>query len=202
MSEKIRIVIVDDHQMFLDGIISVLSSQENYEILFVETDATKALLKIKNNIPDIVITDISMPIMNGIEFIKQIKILNNEIKILVLSMFNNFQRIDNIDGYLLKETDKKQLIESINQIVLHNKKCFSNDYISKIESYEFGKSILSEREKDIIRAIADEFTTEEIAEKLHISKHTVETHRKNIFLKLKVKNIAGLIKAAISLGII
>ncbi len=202
MSEKIKIVIVDDHQMFLDGMKYVLSSQDNFEVLFVETDATKALVNIRKNIPDIVITDISMPVMNGIEFIKQLKTISTEIKILVLSMFNNFQKIDYIDGYLLKETDKEHLIDAINNIVLHNKKCFSEDYLAKIESYEFGKSLLSEREKEIIRLIANEFTTEEIAETLFISKHTVETHRKNIFLKLKVKNIAGLVKKAISLGII
>ena len=199
--EKIKIVIVDDHQMFLDGMVSVLSSQENFEILFVENTAKKALEKIKKKCPNIVITDISMPEMNGIEFIKLIKSDFPEIKILVLSMFENLQTFEDIDGYLLKETDKEELIATINGIVLDDKKYFDVKQ-NEVNSFEFNKNILSQREKEIIQLIAKEFTTEEIAEKLFISKGTVETHRKNIFFKLQVKNIAGLIKKAIYLGVV
>lgn len=202
MTEKIKIVLVDDHQIFLDGLISVLSQNSLFEIVFTETDALKALHKLKNFTPDIIITDISMPSMNGIEFIKKVKISDPDVKILVLSMFNNFQKIDAIDGFLLKETDKQHLVDAIIDIVMYDKKCFFDNGVFSKKSYEFGKSILSEREKEIIKLIAAEFTTEDIAEKLFISKHTVETHRKNIFLKLNVKNIAGLVKAGISLGII
>lgn len=202
MNRPIKIVIVDDHQIFLDGLNSVLANSSNFEILFTETDATKALLKIKNTIPDIVITDISMPTMNGIEFSKKVKLFNPNIKILALTMFNNFKKIDFIDGYLLKETDKEHLVEAIKSIVIDDEKIYANENQTLNESYDFSKSILSDREKDIIRLIANEYTSEEIAEKLFISKFTVETHRKNIFLKLKVKNIAGLVKTAMGLGII
>lgn len=187
--------------MFLDGMISVLSAQENFEILFTENNAKLALDKIKNEIPDIIITDISMPQMNGIEFIKIVKKDFPTIKILVLSMFRNIYSIENIDGYLLKETDIERLIQVINDIVLLNKKFIGENSI-KNEDVEFKKTILSQREKEIIQLIAQEFTTEEIADKLYISKHTIETHRKNIFYKLQVKNIAGLIKKAIYLGVI
>ena len=197
----IKIAIIDDHQMFLDGMISVLSAQENFEILFTENNAKLALDKIKNEIPDIIITDISMPQMNGIEFIKIVKKDFPTIKILVLSMFRNIYSIENIDGYLLKETDIERLIQVINDIVLLNKKFIGENSI-KNEDVEFKKTILSQREKEIIQLIAQEFTTEEIADKLYISKHTIETHRKNIFYKLQVKNIAGLIKKAIYLGVI
>lgn len=197
----IKIVIVDDHQMFLDGMISILSNHQDFEILFVENNAKIALAKIKDNQPDIVITDISMPEMNGIEFIK---ILNEEfpdIKILVLSMFANILSFKNIDGFLLKETDKETLIHVINKIVLEDKKHFEGETNNE-NSIDFKKSILSKREKEIIQLIAKEYTTDEIANKLIVSKHTVEAHRKNIFFKLQVKNIAGLIKIAIHLGVI
>lgn len=197
----IKIIIVDDHKMFLDGLVSVLSSEKNVNILFVENQAKLALLKIKENIPDIVITDISMPEMNGLEFIKILKKEYPEIKILVLSMFENIQSIKNIDGFLLKETDKKELINAINGIVLRDEKHFAETTNNKKE-IEFNKSILSKREKEIIRLIAQEHTTEEIADKLNISKHTIEAHRKNIYFKLQVKNTAGLIKIAIQLGVI
>lgn len=197
----ITIGIVDDHKMFLDGLISVLSNEPGFEIIFGENTAEDALKKIKENQPDIIITDISMPKMNGLELIK---ILNKDfpsVKILVVSMFNNMQSIKNIDGFLLKETDKQQLIDAISGIVLRNERHF-NGISSDHSSFEFSKSILSKREKEIIKLIAQEFTTDEIAFKLNISKNTIETHRKNIFLKLQVKNIAGLIYKAVQLGVI
>jgi DNA-binding NarL/FixJ family response regulator len=197
----IKIGIVDDHQMFLEGMSSVLSQLENIEVLFTESSAKMALKKIKAKIPDLIITDISMPEMNGIEFIK---ILNKDfpnIKILVLSMHKNSNHIESIDGYLLKETDKEELIGAINGIVTHNKKYFIDNLYGE-NDFIFKKTILSNREKEIIKLIAQEYTSEEIADKLFISKHTIESHRKNIFFKLQVKNIAGLIKVAIYLGVI
>lgn len=198
---KIKIVVVDDHKMFLDGIVSVLSNEANIEILFSENRAIEALKKIKVNQPDLIITDISMPEMNGLEFIKALKINYPEIKILVLSMFKNLNSFKDIDGFLLKETDSSILIKTINEIVLHNKKHFEGSE-NTLNALDFKKSILSSREKEIIQLIAQELTTEEIAEKLIISKHTIEAHRKNIFIKLNVKNIAGLINVAIRLGVI
>jgi DNA-binding NarL/FixJ family response regulator len=197
----IKIVIVDDHQLFLDGLVSVLATEENIEILFVENKATAALTKIKINQPDLIITDISMPEMNGLEFIKILKNDFPKIKILVLSMFKNMQSYKDIDGFLLKETDKSELIDAINGIVLQNQKIFDKTN-EAIEEFDFKKTILSIREKEIIQLIAQEYTTEEIAEKLFISKHTIEAHRKNIFFKLQVKNTAGLVNKAMHLGFV
>jgi DNA-binding NarL/FixJ family response regulator len=196
----IKIVLVDDHQMFLDGMIAVLSQEENMQILFVENSAKVALKKIKIEVPDLVITDISMPDMNGLEFVKILKKDFPEIKILVLSMFENIQSSEGIDGYLLKETDKITLIKAVNGIVLKDEKHFVAE--NQKNSLDFNKSILSPREKDIIQLIAQEYTTEQIAEKLFLSKNTIDTHRKNIFFKLDVKNIAGLVKKAFYLGIL
>ena len=142
-----------------------------------------------------------MPEMNGLEFIKIVKKQFPEIKILVLSMFKNMQSFKDIDGFLLKETDKEELIKVINGIVLHDKKYFAG-VDNNENTIDFKKTIVSNREKEIIQLIAQEYTTDEIAEKLIISKHTIEAHRKNIFFKLQVKNIAGLINKAMYLGII
>ncbi len=195
----IKIVIVDDHQLFLDGIVAVLSNEENIEILFVENKATEALVKIKDNQPDLIITDISMPEMNGLEFIKILKSDYPKIKILVLSMFKNMQSHIGINGFLLKEINKSDLIATINGIVLRNERFFDNQN-DALEEFDFKKSILSLREKEIIQLIAQENTTDEISEKLHLSKHTIEAHRKNIFFKLQIKNTAGLINKAMHLG--
>jgi hypothetical protein len=200
-NNKIKIALVDDHQMFLDGMISVLSNQNEFEIVFVENNPQVALLKIRTNIPDILISDISMPEMNGLEFIKLVKKDFPDIKILVLSMFESLQSVQDIDGYLLKETNKEKLINTIKDIVQNDKKHFGTGQIIE-NTFDFKKSILTDREKEVIQLIADEYTTDQIAEKLNTSKSTIETHRKNIFYKLQVKNIAGLIKKAIYLGVV
>ena len=197
----ITIGIVDDHKMFLDGLISVLSNEPGFEIAFAENNAKDALLKIRENLPEIIITDISMPEMNGIEFIKILKKDFPSIKILVVSMFDNMQSLKDIDGFLLKETDKEQLIDAITGIVSRDETHFNGASTNK-SLFKFNKSILSKREKEIIEFIAKEFTTDEIALKLNISKGTIETHRKNIFFKLHVKNVAGLIHKAVHLGVI
>lgn len=197
----ITIALVDDHQMFSDGMVSVLTKQDNFSVLFVENNARLALERIKEGEPDIIISDISMPDMNGIEFIKIVKDQHPGIKILVLSMFENLQTFENMDGYLLKDTDKEELIKAINTIVLGNGKYFKTAK-KEMDTFGFKHSILSQREKEVIQLIADELTTDEIAERLFISKSTIESHRKNIFFKLQVKNIAGLIKKALYLGIV
>ena len=200
-NNKIKIALVDDHQMFLDGMISVLSNQKEFDILFVENNPKIALLKIKTNAPDILISDISMPEMNGLEFIKIVKQDFPKIKILVLSMFERLQSVQDIDGYLLKETSKEELVKTIIDIVQNEKKHFGSEQITK-DTFNFKKSILTDREKEIIQLIANEYTTDEIAEKLFTSRSTIESHRKNIFYKLQVKNTAGLIKKAIYLGVV
>ena len=139
--------------------------------------------------------------MNGIEFIKEVKKDYPEIKILVLSMFHYLQSMEGIDGFFLKETDSKELIKAINGIVLDGKKYYLDTRKEK-DTLQFKKTILTTSEKEIVILIAEEKTTDEIASKLNISKSTIESHRKNIFFKLKVNNVAGLIKKAIILGFI
>ena len=201
MIGKIKIVVVDDHQMFLDGIVSILSNDNAFEILFVDNNAKAVLDKINYNIPDIVLTDISMPEMNGLEFIKLLKIKLPQIKILVISMFQDLKSFEGIDGYLSKDTDSIELKKAIKKIVIENEKYFVKNFQNS-EDLIFKKTILSSREKEIVQLIANELTSDEIAEKLFVSKGTIETHRKNIFYKLQVKNIAGLVKKAMYLGVI
>jgi DNA-binding NarL/FixJ family response regulator len=200
-SNIIYIALLDDHKMFLDGMKSMLQAIENFKIVFVENTAKKALLQLKEFTPDIIITDISMPEMNGIEFIKEVKKDYPGIKILVLSMFHYLQSMEGIDGFFLKETDSKELIKAINGIVVGGKKYYL-DTRKATDTLQFKKTILTTREKEIVILIAEEKTTDEIAAKLNVSKTTIESHRKNIFFKLKVNNVAGLIKKAIILGFI
>ncbi|MBB4808279.1 DNA-binding NarL/FixJ family response regulator [Chryseobacterium defluvii] len=197
----IRVAIVDDHQMFIEGLVAVLSKQENIQILFTENDTKSAIKRLRDQTPDLLITDIAMPDINGLELIRTVKRSYPNIKILVISMFNNLQSYEEMDGYLLKETGLSELLDAIYKIVYEDGKYFVNSE-KEISHFEYNKNIVGKREREIIQLIAEEYTTEEIANKLFLSKNTVETHRRNIFIKLQVNNIAGLVRVAIQLGIV
>ncbi|WP_374444057.1 response regulator [Epilithonimonas sp.] len=197
----IRIGIVDDHQLFLDGIYSILSTTENIDVVFTTNNAKDAIQQINKIKTDILITDISMPEMNGLELTHHIKKNFPDIKIIVMSSFRDLGNRSIIDSYLLKNTPKELLINVINDLHYHNKKYYYSEQIN-FQEIDLKKNILSPREKEIVAAIAKGFSSTEIANKLFISINTVETHRKNIFFKLGISNTAQLISTAIKLGII
>lgn len=198
---KINLILVDDHQLFLNGLKASLEKYDFITVLETFTNGKKALSFLKNNTVDLIITDISMPELNGIEFIKKVK-EQHAVKFLAISMFKPPHYQTNFyNGYLLKDTDISIVIKAIKSIV-YDEVSFFYDDISNSEKFTFTKSIVTKRELEVIRLIGEEFTVDEIAEKLFLSKHTVETHKKNIFLKLQVKTNAGLVKKALQLGYI
>jgi len=197
----IRIGIVDDHPIFLHGITALLSSKLNFQILFSVDNAGKVLEHLKDQEIDILITDISMPDINGLELINIIRKEKSNIKIIVMSSFKNAESKENIDAYLLKNTSKEILYDVIENLYYYNKKYFYSENID-FEKIIFNKSILSQREKEIVILICEGFTTIEISEKLFISKNTVETHRKNIFFKLNISTTAQLVTLAVKFGLI
>lgn len=197
----IKVALVDDHQLFLDGISSILSKEANIEILFTENNANEALKKMSENTPDLIITDISMPKMNGLEFINILKKDFPKIKILVVSMFKTKLPHNAIDGFLLKESGTSEFIKAVDSIFIKKMKYFDDNFNNE-ESLLYDKIILTKREKEITKLIAEGYNSDEISQKLFTSKATIITHRKNIFYKLEVNNIAGLVKKAFFLGII
>jgi two-component system, NarL family, nitrate/nitrite response regulator NarL len=206
---KIKVFILDDHQMLIDGLKALLVNENTFEITGTSTDAKKALEMISLNFPDIVLSDINMPEMDGIQFTKEIKKRFPKIKVLALSMFGEKSTISEIlnagaSGYILKNTGKEELINALQKVSAGG--MFFSDEISaemmkslsdiaqkKLE----GNASLTEREKEILQLIAKEYSNAQIAEALFISERTVETHRKNIFRKANTKTIVGLIKFAI-----
>ncbi|WCO02637.1 response regulator [Psychroserpens ponticola] len=198
--QNINIVLVDDHKMFLEGISSVLQKQSHINIKGVFDSAILAIEFIETNDVDLLITDISMPEINGLELIKAVKKNKPDLKILVISMFKQIQSFNNINGYLLKETSHEILLKAITTIVIEEKSYYYKDFVKRTDELEFKKHLLTKREKEIIKLIANEYSTDEIAKQLFLSKHTVEAHKKNIFLKLQVHNAAGLVKKAAYLG--
>ena len=197
--ENPRIIIVDDHKIFGEGFCSLLESY-NYRVLRVFNDAKSALIYInKKNKIDIIFSDINMPYINGLDFLKEIKKNNKEIKVIMMSMYTDKNIVNqaiknNADGYLSKNCSIIDIEKAISNCI-KGKANFNNNLIDSKNNISDGFSLkykLSEREKEIIRHILDQKSNIEIAKVLAISKRTVETHRKNIMLKLKVKNSIGI----------
>jgi DNA-binding NarL/FixJ family response regulator len=195
----IKIILVDDHILFTEGLVAALSKDKEIEVVATFSDANNALETLKSNLPDLLITDISMPNMNGVEFIKKVNEKYPNLKILVASMYQQMIPSKNIDGYLLKDINTSEFIDAIKRIVLEDGKYFKKVPDKRIVEH-FNKSILTKREKEIVQLIANELTVNEIAKELFISRLTIESHKKNIFLKLNVSTNAGLVKKALILG--
>ena len=205
---KIKILLVDDHQMLLDGLASLLRSEKRFDIVGISNHAKYALELIATSNPDIVITDINMPEMSGVELTRLIKKYHPEVKVLALSMFGERSTISEmleagISGYILKNTGKEELVNAL--LKIYNGGLFFSDEITsemmksiaaQTNVKEEDKVRLTDREIDIVKLIAAEKSNLEIAAQLFISERTVETHRKNIFRKTNTKGVVGLLKLA------
>lgn len=206
--QKIRIVLVDDHQMFLDGLELILSSDTRLEIVTRYTSARKALQNFASDNPDVLITDLNMPEMSGVELTRELKSQFPESKILVLSMHDDKETVSEIldaeaEGYILKNSDKSELLKAI-RAVGAGSTYYSNEIVSiilnrfvKKERREELAEVITDREKEVLELIAQELSNDEIADKLFISRRTVETHRKNLMAKTKVNSVVGLLKFAV-----
>lgn len=208
---KIKIIIADDHTMFLQGVDSMLKNEKFIEIVGKATNGEEVLAILENKDANMVLVDISMPKMDGIELTKVMKQRHPEIKILILSTHSNSQMIAKLirlgaNGYLLKNAEREELLEAIHTIH-KNEEYFSkevkdiyNEFNLKLNQKSFSITELSTREKEILKLISQELTAQEIADKLFISMNTVNTYRRNLLSKLNMKNTAGLVKYAVENG--
>jgi DNA-binding NarL/FixJ family response regulator len=213
METPVRILITDDHQMFIDGLRSILRKQDVFQVVAEALDGFKALEVLETQEIDILITDISMPGMSGIELTKTVKEKYPHVKVIVVTMHNDPGVVTEImmaeaEGYILKNTGKKELTEALAKVA-GNGTFYSNEVLSvmlkaiKPEKKTVDETKhLSEREVEVLKLIVEEYTSEQIAEKLFISKRTVDTHRINILTKTKSKTLVGLIKYAVRNGLI
>ncbi|RPD90704.1 DNA-binding response regulator [Aureibaculum marinum] len=214
LSRKYKLIIADDHKMFLDGLLSIIANESDFEIVMTANSGQNVIKYLDNcngKDVDLVITDINMPDVTGIELNKHIKTKFPTIRTLVVSMRHDSKTIhvlteDNVDGYVPKNAEKGELIQAIETIV-KGEKYFSESIKKAYMDSMFNKekdviSSLTKREKEVLKLIAEEYTTQEIADKLFLSKHTIEGYRKNLISKLEVRNLAGLTKYAIQLGLL
>ncbi len=200
----IRVYIVDDHYIVIEGLKTLLQNEKDIEVVGHAMSAEACLQYFILNTADIILMDINLPGMNGIQLCKEIKTLYPDVTILALSTFNQDsyirQMMDNgASGYILKNTDKEELLEAIHAI--YRGRIYLSFEVNKlINSQANAKShlpVLTRREKEVLALVADGLTTLEIAQKLYISETTVNSHRRSLLDKSKAKNTAALIRYAI-----
>ncbi|MFB9076534.1 response regulator [Flavobacterium procerum] len=218
MPTTIKIHLADDHQVLLDGLTNLLQTVPNFEVVGQSVDGRTLYEDVTNNNADILILDISMPNKDGIETLKEFKEHDAPCKVIILSSYEDLKIIKEVmklgaKGYLTKKCAGENIIEAI-KAVQEGEEYFSDTVREKIFNSFMGNHpkmnqnalndnpLLSPREIEIITLISLEYSGTEISEKLYISSHTVESHRKNLMKKLNVKSTIGLVKYALKHNII
>lgn len=201
------VFIVDDHYMVIEGIRSLLQNSKEIEWMGHATNAASCLSFLKQKQPDVILMDINLPDISGIELCKEVKQLYPSVFIIGLSTFNQQSYIQKMmdngaSGYLLKNANRDEILAAISS-VMKGKIHLSREAAIAIKKPESeGLPVLTMREKEVLALIADGHTNTAIAEKLFIGVTTVETHRKNLLAKFSVNNTAKLIKAAAQYNLI
>lgn len=214
-----RIIITDDHQLILDGLRSIITGESDLQLLAEANNGQQALSLCESLQPDLVLMDIDMPVMNGLEATTQIKKKFPSVRVMVLTMHDEAALVKRImeigaDGYMLKNADQEELLSAIRKVA-GGEKHYSEKVLNalkegKTDSSQFSLrptdavllSTLTEREVEILRLLAEGLSNKEIGDKIFISHRTVDTHRTNLMKKLDVHNVAGLIRFAIRNGLI
>jgi two-component system, NarL family, nitrate/nitrite response regulator NarL len=200
------IAIVDDHQIVIDGLKSLLEGSPQFKVIMETTHPEDVPGLFKSAAPDILLTDVMMPGMNGAELAKRIRQQFPSVKILALSMsgqgdiVNQMIEDSDISGYVLKNIGKEELTTALEKIA-RGGIYFSDSILEEMQKASERKKVddevnITAREIDIIRLIEKEYSNKQIADTLFLSERTVETHRKNIFRKTKTSGVIGLIKYA------
>ena len=196
-----KIFIVDDHPMVIEGFKALLNQNTDINVVGSAENAYQAIDFLKNNEVDIAFLDINLPDISGIDLCKKIKTEFPSVQCLALSTFNDRNYVSKMiengaSGYLLKNSSKEEIIQAIEAVSKGNM-FFNVDYQKQNTSKFDQKPILTRRELEVLKEIADGLTNQQIADKLFISSTTVSTHRQNLMLKLDTNNTALLIKMAL-----
>ncbi len=205
MTKNIRVLLVDDHMLVLDGLQARLELEGNIDIIATASNGLEALEKAKQTQPDLILMDVSMPVLNGLEATKRFKVEQPNVKILMLSMHNDKEYILSLvqsgaNGYVLKDVSSEELVQAINT-VYQGGTYFSSgasDSLFSLASSSTPCEELTKRETAVLKELAIGLSNKEIAQALNISVRTVETHRQNIKNKLDIYTSAGLIKYALA----
>jgi DNA-binding NarL/FixJ family response regulator len=203
---KITLALVDDHQIVIDGLTSLLKGHDKFKFAFATTNSGEVIERIAQTPIDVLLTDVMMPKLPGNQLAKQVKEKYPDVKILALSMSGQGDLVNemiedaDISGYVLKNIGKQELITALEKIAAGGI-YFSDEVIDELQrtsqrKKQNAEAHLTDREIEIIRLIEKEYNNKQIAETLFISERTVETHRKNIFRKTNTNSVIGLVKYA------
>jgi len=202
-----KIFIVDDHYMVIEGVRSLLQSEKTIEWLGHASNASSCIAFLQKQLPDIILMDINLPDKSGIELCKEVIEKHPSVFVIGLSTFNQQSFIEKMmangaSGYVLKNATQDELMDAIQTVM--KGKTYLSDEASQVlrKNGDAGVPVLTRREKEVLELIAEGLTNNEVAQKLFISVATVDTHRKNLLAKFEAKNIASLIKAAMTMGIL
>ncbi len=208
--EKIRVILADDHAILREGIKALLEKQDEMEVVAEASNGQEAVLKVSQFQPDVVVLDISMPMMDGLEATRQIKRAVPDAKILILTMYDDSEYFFQLlragaSGYVTKKAVGKDLITAIEAV--YNGESFFCPSMSKSllldylrlakDSEKAEQEELTPREREIVKLIAEGYTNQQIAELLHRSVKTIESHRANILRKLDIHDSIELVKYAV-----
>ena len=215
MKKKIHVHIADDHKIIIEGIIAVLNTEEDIKVLDYSLTGKDVLDWFEHNTADILILDINMPVIGGIDVLKKLMKKANPPKIVVLSSYDDVRFIQKIvtmgaKGFLSKSSAGEQIVRAIRS-VNNGSEYFSDDVRKELFKLMFGQKVkegerppeneetssLSDREIDVLRLIAQEYSSVEIGKILNLSFHTIDTYRKKLIKKLNAKNTVGLTKFAL-----
>lgn len=196
-----KILICEDHQIVIDGLLSIFKTQDEYRVAGYITNGNNVMPAIKTNLPDVVLLDLNLPEKNGLDILKEIKILHPTIKVIILTMYNKESIVKKVkqykaDGFLLKNCSSNELLNALD-FVFKSTKFYHGEGVKNTVSETDGfveKIKITRREKEIITELLKGNNVPQIAENLFISTYTVETHKKNIFKKLDIHNSIDLVK--------
>ena len=201
---KITLALVDDHQIVIDGLTSLLKGHDKFNFAFATTNSGEVIEKMADTPVDVLLTDVMMPKLPGNQLAKQVKEKYPKVKILALSMSGQGDLVNemindaDISGYVLKNIGKQELVNALEKIA-NGGIYFSEEVIDELQRAsnrrkQKEEAHLTSREVEIIQLIEKEYNNKQIAETLYISERTVETHRKNIFRKTNTNSVIGLVK--------
>lgn len=207
----IRVLIVDDHEMIRNGLASLLRSEPEIHVVEQAKNGEEAVEVCGRRDIDVVLMDLMMPVMNGVLATKALKVMNGNIKVLAVTINDEPRFVkealsSGASGYILKHSTKDEIVQAIFD-VYEGKQHFGSDVIEMISNQFANGStsdapILTKKESEVLRLIALEYTNQEIAEQINCGIRTVDTHKRNLIKKLQVKNVVGLVKYAMKLGVV
>lgn len=206
----IKILLADDHSVLTDGLRILIESQQDMQVVGIATDGRRAVNMMKANCPDVVLMDVSMPVLNGIEAAQQVRELCPKLLILMLSMHADIEYVNRAlqagaQGYILKESAGAEVLQAIREVVagrtFFSAKITEKMLVSLSKAQKGPLESLSEREREVLQLTVEGQTSSEIAAQLSLSPKTVETYRSRIMTKLDLDSLPALVKFAIQHGV-